>query len=168
MLLNEKEHPLDYDHDEDVIKHADHIIDIGPAAGAHGGEVIVTGSLKDVCEAERSITGKYLSGRKRIELPPKRRKYNLRNSLEVKQAQENNLKSIDVKFPVGVFTCVTGVSGSGKSTLVTEILLKSLKRRLYGSRDKPGKHKNILGISQIDKVIEIDQSPIGRTPRSKA
>ena len=154
------------EHDEDVIYHADHIIDIGPAAGAHGGEIIATGSVKDICKCDRSITGKYLSGESRIELPGARRKYNLRNCVEVKQACENNLKSIDVKFPIGVFTCVTGVSGSGKSTLVTEILLKSLKRRLYSSREKPGKHKSVLGISHVDKVIEINQSPIGRTPRS--
>ncbi|MBN1456291.1 MAG: excinuclease ABC subunit UvrA [Sedimentisphaerales bacterium] len=154
------------EHDEDVIENADHIIDIGPAAGAHGGEVVVEGSLEDVCKCKESITGRYLSGESRIELPAKRRRYNLRRCIEVKQAGENNLKEINVKFPIGVFTCVTGVSGSGKSTLVTEILLKGLKRRIYGSREKPGKHKNILGISQIDKVIEIDQSPIGRTPRS--
>ena len=154
------------EHDEDVIENADHIIDIGPAAGAHGGEVVVEGSLEDVCKCKRSITGKYLSGKSKIELPAKRRRYSLRRCIEVKQASENNLKEINVKFPIGVFTCVTGVSGSGKSTLVTEILLKGLKRRIYGSRERPGKHKNILGISQIDKVIEIDQSPIGRTPRS--
>ena len=154
------------EHDEDIINHADHIIDIGPAAGAHGGEVVVTGSVDEVRACEESITGRYLCGKSRIELPPGRRKYNLRRSIEVRQAGENNLKAINVKFPVGVFTCVTGVSGSGKSTLVTEILLKSLKRRLYGSREKPGRHKNILGVSHIDKVIEIDQSPIGRTPRS--
>ncbi len=154
------------EHDEDVIEHADHIIDIGPAAGAHGGEVVVTGTLKDICQCKESITGKYLSGENRIELPAQRRKYSLRRCIEVKQACENNLKSISVKFPVGIFTCVTGVSGSGKSTLVTEILLKGLKRRIYSSRQRPGKHKTILGISYIDKVIEIDQSPIGRTPRS--
>jgi len=154
------------EHDEDVIEKADHIIDIGPAAGAHGGEIVVEGSLEDVCKCERSITGKYLSGESAIELPAKRRRYSLRRCVEVKQAGENNLKEINVKFPIGIFTCVTGVSGSGKSTLVTEILLKGLKRRIYSSREKPGKHKNILGISQIDKVIEIDQSPIGRTPRS--
>ncbi len=154
------------EHDEDVIRSADHIIDIGPAAGAHGGELVVVGSVADVCNCSRSITGQYLSGASRIELPAVRRKYSLRNCIEVKQAEENNLKSIDVKFPVGVLTCVTGVSGSGKSTLVTEILLKSMKRRLYSSRAKPGRHKTILGVSRIDKVIEIDQSPIGRTPRS--
>lgn len=154
------------EHDEDVIKSADHIIDIGPYAGKHGGEVVVTGSYQDVCDCKRSITGKYLSGASRIELPLKRRKYNLRNCVEVKQAEENNLKCIDVKFPIGVFTCVTGVSGSGKSTLVTEILHKALKRRIYGSKARPGKHKRILGVTHIDKIIEIDQSPIGKTPRS--
>ena len=154
------------EHDEDIINHADHIIDIGPAAGAHGGEVIFAGTVEEVRTCAESITGRYLSGTSRIELPAHRRKYSLRRCIEVKQASENNLKDINVKFPMGVFTCVTGVSGSGKSTLITEILLKSLKRRLYSSRDKPGKHKNVLGVSHIDKVIEIDQSPIGRTPRS--
>lgn len=154
------------EHDEDVIGRADYIIDIGPAAGAHGGEVVVEGSFEDVCNCKRSLTGRYLSGTNRIELPAKRRKYNLRNCIEVKEAEENNLKQISVKFPVGVFTCVTGVSGSGKSTLVTEILLKGLKRRLYSSRERPGRHKCILGISHVDKVIEINQSPIGKTPRS--
>ena len=154
------------EHDEDVIGSADYIIDIGPAAGAHGGEIVAKGSLEDICNCKRSLTGRYLSGTNRIELPVKRRKYNLRNCIEVKEAEENNLKQISVKFPVGVFTCVTGVSGSGKSTLVTEILLKGLKRRLYSSRERPGKHKRILGISHVDKVIEINQAPIGKTPRS--
>ncbi len=154
------------EHDEDVIKNADYIVDVGPAAGAHGGEVVVQGSLDDVIGCERSLTGQYLSGKKKIALPVQRRKYNLRRSIEVKGAAQNNLKDIDVKFPLGVFTCITGVSGSGKSSLVTQILLKALKRRLYNSREKPGKHKNVLGVSGIDKVIEIDQSPIGKTPRS--
>ncbi|MHC4119325.1 MAG: excinuclease ABC subunit UvrA [Planctomycetota bacterium] len=154
------------EHDEDIIQCADHIVDIGPAAGAHGGEVVAQGSLSDIISSERSQTGDYLSGRKSIELPVKRRRYNLRKCVEVKAAAENNLKNIDVKFPLGVFTCVTGVSGSGKSTLVSEILLKALKRRLYQSRGKPGAHKTVLGTAQIDKVIEIDQSPIGKTPRS--
>ncbi len=154
------------EHDEDIINHADHIIDIGPAAGAYGGEVVVAGTVEQVRSCSDSVTGRYLSGKSRIELPANRRKYSLRRCIEVKQACENNLKDINVKFPVGVFTCVTGVSGSGKSTLITEILLKSLRRRLYSSREKPGKHKTVLGVSHIDKVIEIDQSPIGRTPRS--
>jgi len=154
------------EHDEDIIKSADHIIDIGPAAGAHGGEVVIQGSYETVAGCGRSLTGRYLSGKMRIALPMKRRSYNLRKCVEVKSAAENNLKSLDVKFPLGVFTCVTGVSGSGKSSLVSQILLRALRRRLYGSRDKPGKHKTILGTSQIDKVIEIDQSPIGKTPRS--
>jgi len=154
------------EHDEDIIKNADHIIDIGPAAGAAGGEVVVQGSFETITSCADSATGEYLSGKKRIPLPTKRRKYNLRKCVEVKSAAENNLKNIDVKFPLGVFSCVTGVSGSGKSTLVSQILLPACKRRLYNSREKPGKHKNILGTSQIDKVIEINQSPIGKTPRS--
>jgi excinuclease ABC subunit A len=154
------------EHDEDIIKSADHIIDIGPAAGAHGGEVVAQGNLDDITGCEESLTGEYLSGEKSIALPLKRRKYNLRKCLEVKVAAQNNLKNIDVKFPLGVFTCVTGVSGSGKSTLVSQILLRALRRRLYRSREKPGRHRTVLGTSQIDKVIEINQSPIGKTPRS--
>ena len=154
------------EHDEDIIKSADHIIDIGPAAGAHGGRVVVQGGLKDVVACKGSLTGQYLGGKKKIALPAKRRRYNLKRCIEVRGAAENNLKKIDVKFPLGVFTCVTGVSGSGKSSLVTQILLRALKRRLYSSHDRPGEHKTILGCSQIDKVIEIDQSPIGKTPRS--
>jgi excinuclease ABC subunit A len=154
------------EHDEDVIESSDHIIDIGPAAGAHGGEVVAQGTLEQINKCEESITGQYLSGKMKIELPAKRRKFSLRKCIEVKGAAENNLKEIDVKFPLGAFICVTGVSGSGKSTLIEQILLRALKRRLYSSREKPGKHKNVLGTSQIDKVIEIDQSPIGKTPRS--
>ena len=154
------------EHDEDVIKSAEHIIDIGPAAGAHGGEVVVQGDYETIVGCARSLTGEYLSGKKRIALPARRRKCNMRKCIEVKAAAENNLKNIDVKFPLGVFTCVTGVSGSGKSTLVSQILLRALRRRLYWSREKPGRHGTILGVSQIDKVIEIDQSPIGKTPRS--
>jgi len=154
------------EHDEDIIKSADHIIDIGPAAGAHGGEVVVQGDLKQITACAESLTGQYLSGVRSIALPVKRRPYNLRKCIEVKAAAENNLQSIDVRFPLGVFICVTGVSGSGKSTLVSQILLRALRRRLYSSREKPGRHDNILGTSQIDKVIEIDQSPIGKTPRS--
>ncbi|MHC4641272.1 MAG: excinuclease ABC subunit UvrA [Planctomycetota bacterium] len=154
------------EHDEDIIKSADHIIDIGPAAGAQGGQVVVQGNFKKIAGCAESATGEYLSGKKKIALPAKRRKYSLRKCIEVREAAENNLKNIDVKFPLGVFCCVTGVSGSGKSSLVSQILLPACKRRLYNSREKPGKHKNILGTSQIDKVIEINQSPIGKTPRS--
>ena len=154
------------EHDEDIIRSADHIIDIGPAAGAHGGEVIAQGNYETIVGCKKSLTGEYLSGKKKIALPAKRRRYNLRKCVEVKQAAENNLKEIDVKFPLGVFTCVTGVSGSGKSTLVSQILLRALRRRLYSSRERPGKHRTIIGTSQIDKVIEINQSPIGKTPRS--
>ncbi len=154
------------EHDDDVIRSADYLVDIGPDAGKHGGEVVAAGTIEDICRQERSLTGQYMSGAKRIETPEKRRKVVMSNSIEVRGAQANNLQNISVKFPLGVLTCVTGVSGSGKSTLVSEILLKGLIRRLYGSRSKPGKHKNIVGLSRIDKVIEIDQSPIGRTPRS--
>jgi len=154
------------EHDEDVIRRAEHIVDIGPAAGEHGGEIVALGQVEDIIRCERSLTGDYLGGRKKIEMPVRRRKYSLRNCIEVKQAQQNNLKKIDVKFPLGVFVCVTGVSGSGKSTLVNQILLRALKRRLYESKEKPGKHKSVLGTSLIDKVIQIDQSPIGKTPRS--
>lgn len=154
------------EHDEDIIKSSDYIVDIGPAAGANGGEIVVRGSFEDIIKCKQSATGQYLSGKKTIALPAKRRKYNLKRCVEVKEASENNLKSIDVKFPLGVFVCVTGVSGSGKSTLVNQILFRALKRRLHGSREKPGAHRTILGVSQINKIIEIDQSPIGRTPRS--
>ncbi len=154
------------EHDEDVISQADHIIDIGPAAGSHGGELVAQGSLKDICKCKRSITGQYLSGKNSIELPKNRRPVDLKKVITVYQAAENNLKGIDVDFPLGVLSCVTGVSGSGKSTLVSEILLKSIKRTLNNSKDRPGKHKKVVGLSYIDKIIEIDQSPIGRTPRS--
>lgn len=154
------------EHDEDIIRAADHIVDIGPGAGRNGGQVVCQGSLQDIMACEQSLTGQYLAERRCISVPAKRRPYNLKKCLEIKGAQENNLKFIDVKFPLGVFICVTGVSGSGKSTLINQILLKALKRRLYQSGQRPGKHKALLGVSNIDKVIEIDQSPIGRTPRS--
>ena len=154
------------EHDEDIIRNADHIVDIGPAAGRNGGQLVAQGNLEDILACEKSLTGLYLSGKRVIALPSKRRKYSLRRCIEIKHAQENNLKDISVKFPLGVLVCVTGVSGSGKSTLVNQILLKALKRCLYQSRERPGKHKSVLGTSLIDKIIEIDQSPIGKTPRS--
>ena len=153
------------EHDEDTMYAADQIIDIGPGAGVHGGTLVAQGTVEDIKKTSGSITGDYLSGRVKINVPEKRRKPS-RMSLEVKGACENNLKNIDVKFPLGVFTCVTGVSGSGKSTLVNEILYKMLARDLYKSNERPGKCKEMLGIENIDKVINIDQSPIGRTPRS--
>ena len=154
------------EHDEDTMYAADQIIDIGPGAGVHGGNVIAQGTAEEVKLVQDSITGQYLSGRKKIEVPKKRRKPVKSKCIEVVGAQENNLKNITVKFPLGVFTCVTGVSGSGKSTLVNEILYKTIARDLNGSNEKPGKCKEIKGIENIDKIINIDQSPIGRTPRS--
>jgi len=154
------------EHDEDIIRSADHIIDIGPAAGAHGGQILVQGSYAKILRSSKSVTGQYLSGKKKIKIPDKRRKYDLKKCIELKGAAENNLKDINVKFPLGVFICVTGVSGSGKSSLISQVLHRALRRRLYNSREKPGKHKNLIGTSQVDKVIEIDQSPIGKTPRS--
>ena len=153
------------EHDEDTMYAADYIVDIGPEAGVHGGNVIATGNVENIKKNPNSITGAYLSGRKQIKIPIKRRKSNGK-SIEIKGAKQNNLKNIDVKIPLGVFTCVTGVSGSGKSTLINEILYKGLAKALYNSTEFPGKHDKILGIENIDKVINIDQSPIGRTPRS--
>ncbi|HCU33184.1 MAG TPA: excinuclease ABC subunit UvrA, partial [Ruminococcaceae bacterium] len=153
------------EHDEDTMRAADYIVDIGPGAGVHGGEVVCAGSLEDIISCEKSITGQYLSGKKKVEVPAIRRKGNGKY-IEIVGATENNLKNISVKIPLGTFTGVTGVSGSGKSSLVNEILYKRLAGDLNGARIRPGKHKDILGIDQLDKVIEIDQSPIGRTPRS--
>lgn len=153
------------EHDEDTMMAADHLIDIGPGAGVHGGQIISQGSPAEVMEDVNSLTGQYLSGKKFIPLPNERRKQDGR-FVEIKGAQENNLKNINVKFPLGMFIAVTGVSGSGKSTLVNEILHKSLAMQLNRAKTKPGKHKEITGIDYLDKVIDIDQSPIGRTPRS--
>ena len=153
------------EHDEDTMLAADQVIDIGPGPGVHGGKVIAQGTAEEIMEVEDSITGQYLSRRKQIKVPEKRRKPK-REAIEVIGATENNLKNLNVKFPLGVFTCVTGVSGSGKSTLVNEVLYKSIARNLYESKEKPGKCKEIKGIENIDKIINIDQSPIGRTPRS--
>ena len=144
---------------------ADMIIDIGPGAGVHGGNVIAQGTAEEIKNVPNSITGQYLSGRKKIAVPKKRRKAKP-VSITIKGAKENNLKNLNVKIPLGVFTCVTGVSGSGKSSLINEVLYKNLAKKLYGSSEKGGKCKEIVGIENIDKIINIDQSPIGRTPRS--
>ena len=152
------------EHDEDTMFAADYIVDIGPGAGSHGGKVVAKGTAQEIMQVPESITGQYLSGKMRIPVPTQRRKPT--GWLTVVKAQENNLKKIDVDFPLGVMTCVTGVSGSGKSSLVNEILYKSLAKKLNRARTIPGKHEKILGMEQLDKVIDIDQSPIGRTPRS--
>ena len=153
------------EHDEDTMRAADYIVDIGPGAGIHGGEVVCAGTLEDIIACEDSVTGQYLSGKKKVEVPALRRKGNGKY-IEIVGATENNLKNISVKIPLGTFTGVTGVSGSGKSSLINEILYKRLAAELNGAKIRAGKHKDILGIDQLDKVIEIDQSPIGRTPRS--
>jgi excinuclease ABC subunit A len=153
------------EHDEQMITAADWLIDLGPGAGVHGGEVVFSGPRDSVKKAN-TLTARYLTGREKIAIPEKRRAYKNNPTLVIRGASENNLKNIDVKIPLGVFACVTGVSGSGKSSLVEDILYKALARKLYDSREKPGKHKKIEGIDLIDKVIVVDQSPIGRTPRS--
>lgn len=154
------------EHDEDTMLACDYIVDIGPNAGKGGGELVCAGTVEDIKNCEKSITGAYLSGRKYIEIPKERRKINKNMMLKVKGASENNLKNVNVDIPLGVITCVTGVSGSGKSSLVNEILFKRLNRDLNRGKVRPGKHKDITGLENLDKVINIDQSPIGRTPRS--
>jgi excinuclease ABC subunit A len=153
------------EHDEDTMYAADQIIDIGPGAGVHGGQVMAQGTAEEIKNVPTSITGAYLSGRKKIEVPKKRRPGNKKN-IEIVNATENNLKNISVKFPLGKFICITGVSGSGKSTLINEVLYKNIAQQLNGVTEKPGKCKTIKGLENIDKIINIDQSPIGRTPRS--
>lgn len=152
------------EHDEDTMRAADYIVDVGPGAGEHGGEIVATGTAEEIMQNERSVTGAYLSGRRYIKIPDKRKAPT--GWLKILGAAQNNLKNMNVEIPLGVFTCVTGVSGSGKSSLINEILYKRLARELNHARTIPGKHKDILGMEQLDKVIDIDQSPIGRTPRS--
>lgn len=153
------------EHDEDTMRASDYIVDVGPGAGEHGGEIVACGTVQDIMKSHRSITGQYLSGKKKIELPEKRRPGNGK-FITIKGANQNNLKNVDVSIPLGVFNCVTGVSGSGKSTLVNEVLYKGLNKKINGSRVNPGKYKEMLGVENIDKIIDINQNPIGRTPRS--
>jgi excinuclease ABC subunit A len=154
------------EHDEDMIRSADHVLDVGPGPGVHGGRIVAQGTVADLCASPESQTGAYLSGRKRIDVPARRRSLNEKNAVVIKGARQNNLKNVDVAVPLGGIVCVTGVSGSGKSTLVNDILLKAAKGHLLGQRETPGAHDRITGLAKIDRIIEVDQSPIGRTPRS--
>ena len=153
------------EHDEDTMRAADFIVDVGPGAGSHGGEIVEAGTLEDILNNPRSVTGQYLSGAKKIPVPSQRRRGNGK-SLKISGAEENNLKNVDVEIPLGTLTCVTGVSGSGKSSLVNEVLNKTLLGKLNHARTRPGKCRCVEGMEHLDKVIDIDQSPIGRTPRS--
>ena len=154
------------EHDEDTMRAADFVVDIGPGAGRGGGEIVAAGSVEEIMAVERSVTGAYLSGRTKIEVPRERRPFVQDHKLVIRGAAENNLKNIDVEIPLGVFTCVTGVSGSGKSSLINEILYKRLAKELNRAKTRAGRHEEMLGLEKLDKVINIDQSPIGRTPRS--
>jgi excinuclease ABC subunit A len=154
------------EHDEDTIKASDWVVDIGPGAGVHGGEVVHSGTFKELLKNQKSITGDYLSGRVKIETPKKRRKVDAARKIKVVGARENNLKKLDVEFPLGTFTAVTGVSGSGKSSLVNDVLYEVLANRLNGAKGVAGKHTRIEGLELLDKVVHVDQNPIGRTPRS--
>ncbi|WP_411820261.1 excinuclease ABC subunit UvrA [Hyphococcus formosus] len=154
------------EHDEDAIRTADHIVDIGPGAGIHGGQIVAQGSVKDIMNTKESLTGDYLAGRREVPIPESRRPHVKRKSIKITGARANNLKNVTAEVPIGLLTCVTGVSGGGKSTLVIETLYKAAARRLYNSKDAPAEHDKITGLEKFDKVIDIDQSPIGRTPRS--
>jgi excinuclease ABC subunit A len=154
------------EHDEDAIRTADHVVDIGPGAGVHGGEIIASGDVSTIMKEKRSITGDYLAGRREVPVPAERRPYNRKKVIRIVGARENNLKKVTAEIPIGLLTCVTGVSGGGKSTLIIETLFNAASRKLYNSKDAPGAHDRIEGLEEFDKVIDIDQSPIGRTPRS--